>query len=304
MKALNNIKIIGIDHGYGNIKTANTVTPTGIVGSTTRPTFGSNILRYDGMYYSCGEGHKAFISDKASDSDYYLLTLMGVAKELKRVGLTEAEVHIAAGLPLTWVKAQREEFTNYLMRNERVEFEFNDKLYKVHFVGCSVFPQGYTAVIDKLGEMRGVNMLADIGNGTMNIMYITNTRPVASKCWTEKLGVNQCVIRAANAVMDRFGTKIDESIIESVIRYGKADIGDKYLACIKDAVEEYCTEIFGTLRKYEYNPELMRLYVVGGGSCIFKHFVPPSDRVTIISDICATAKGYESLALDKLQKQR
>ena len=36
-------------------------------------------------------------------------------------------------------------------------------------------------------------MLADIGNGTMNIMYITNSRPFASKCWTEKLGVNQCV---------------------------------------------------------------------------------------------------------------
>lgn len=304
MKAFNNIKIIGIDHGYGNIKTANTVTPTGIVASTTRPTFGSNILRYDGMYYSCGEGHKAFVSDKASDSDYYLLTLMGVAKELKRIGLSEADVHLAAGLPLTWVKAQREEFTNYLMRNERVELELNDKLYKVHFVGCSVFPQGYTAVIDKLGEMRGVNMLADIGNGTMNIMYITNTRPVASKCWTEKLGVNQCVIRAANAVMDRFGTKIDESIIESVIRYGKADIGEKYLTCIKNAVKDYCTEIFGALCKYEYNPELMRLYVVGGGSCIFKHFVTTSDRVTIISDICATAKGYESLALDKLQKQR
>ena len=224
MKTLNNIRIIGIDHGYGNIKTANTITLTGVIPSTTRPVFGSNILRCDGMYYSCGEGHKAFISDKSGDNDYYLLTLMGAAKELRRAGISEADVYLAAGLPLTWVKSQRREFTNYLMRNERVEFEFNDRLYKLRFVGCSVFPQGYTAVIDRLAEMRGVNMLADIGNGTMNIMYITNSRPVASKCWTEKLGVNQCVIRAANAVMDRFGTKIDESIIESVLRYGKANM--------------------------------------------------------------------------------
>jgi len=42
--------------------------------------------------------------------------------------------------------------------------------------------------------MAGVNMLADIGNGTMNIMYINSKKPVESKCWTEKLGVNQCVI--------------------------------------------------------------------------------------------------------------
>lgn len=180
METLNNIKIIGIDHGYGNIKTANTITLTGVIPSANRPAFGSNILRCDGMYYGCGEGHKAFISDKSSDNDYYLLTLMGVAKELRRAGISEADVYLAAGLPLTWVKSQRREFTNYLMRNERVEFEFNDRLYKLRFVGCSVFPQGYTAVIDRLSEMRGVNMLADIGNGTMNIMYITNTRPVAS----------------------------------------------------------------------------------------------------------------------------
>ena len=118
MKTLNNIKIIGIDHGYGNIKTVNTITLTGVIPSTTRPVFGSNILRCDGMYYSCGEGHKAFVSDKASDNDYYLLTLMGVAKELRRAGISEADVYLAAGLPLTWVKSQREEFTNYLMRNE------------------------------------------------------------------------------------------------------------------------------------------------------------------------------------------
>ena len=30
MRELNNIKIIAVDHGYGNIKTANTVTPTGV----------------------------------------------------------------------------------------------------------------------------------------------------------------------------------------------------------------------------------------------------------------------------------
>ena len=84
MKTLNNIKIIGIDHGYGNIKTANTITPTGVIPSANRPAFGSNILRCDGMYYSCGEGHKAFISDKSGDNDYYLLTLMGSAKELRR----------------------------------------------------------------------------------------------------------------------------------------------------------------------------------------------------------------------------
>ena len=39
MKHYKYIMIIGIDHGYGNIKTANTVTPTGITKLDAAPTF-------------------------------------------------------------------------------------------------------------------------------------------------------------------------------------------------------------------------------------------------------------------------
>ena len=54
MKELNSIKIIAIDHGYGNIKTANTVTPTGITAYDTEPIFMGNILEYNGRYYRIG----------------------------------------------------------------------------------------------------------------------------------------------------------------------------------------------------------------------------------------------------------
>ena len=109
MKELKNgIKIIGIDHGYGNIKTAGTVTPTGITASDTEPVFAGKILHYDGLHYRMGEGHKEFISDKAQNNDFYLFTLMAIAREQSKNGICEADVHIAAGLPLTWVKTQRE----------------------------------------------------------------------------------------------------------------------------------------------------------------------------------------------------
>ena len=38
MRELRNTKIIAVDHGYGNMKTANTVTPTGIKAYETEPT--------------------------------------------------------------------------------------------------------------------------------------------------------------------------------------------------------------------------------------------------------------------------
>ena len=77
-----------------------------------------------------------------------------------------------------------------------------------------------------------------------------------------------------------------------------------YMDCISSIARQYVAELFSTLRKYEYNPDLMRLYVVGGGGCLIRNFgTYDKSRVTIIDDICATAKGYESLAYMSLKRR-
>ena len=65
--------IIGIDHGYGNIKTAHCCFKTGVAAYDKEPTFKSNLIVYEGRYYLIGEEHKEFISDKMTDNDYYIL---------------------------------------------------------------------------------------------------------------------------------------------------------------------------------------------------------------------------------------
>ena len=82
------------------------------------------------------------------------------------------------------------------MQNKEADFTFRGEDYHVELVGADIFPQGFSAVADRLREFRGVNMLCDIGNGTMNIMYINNGKPVASKCFTEKFGTHQCMLAA------------------------------------------------------------------------------------------------------------
>ena len=304
MREIKNTKIIAVDHGYGNIKTGNTVTPTGITAYETEPIFTGNILEYNGTYYRIGEGHKEFIPDKAMNEDYYLLTLMAVARELNIFSIQEADVHLAAELPLTWIRNQREEFRSYLLQNSEVSYRFNNKDYRIRFVGCSLYPQGYPAIVNRLGDLKGTNFLADIGNGTMNILYINNKKAQESRCWTKKYGVNQCMIAAKNTILDRFGVKIEEATVEQVLRFKAADISAPYLDCITAVARQYVADIFSTLLKYEYNPDLMRLYVVGGGGCLIRNFgMYDESRVTILDDICATAKGYEYLALMSLKRR-
>lgn len=61
MKEINDIFIIGIDSGYGNIKTANCCFPASVAVYDTEPVFKDNLLVYDGRYYLIGEGHKEFL---------------------------------------------------------------------------------------------------------------------------------------------------------------------------------------------------------------------------------------------------
>ena len=58
-----------IDYGYGNIKTANTVTPTDITKLYSAPTFTKNTLFFEGRCYQIGEVSVYSIEDSIAPND-------------------------------------------------------------------------------------------------------------------------------------------------------------------------------------------------------------------------------------------
>ncbi len=302
MIKFNETYIIGIDHGYGNLKTANTVTASGVKVHDIELPFKKEHLEYDGKFICIGENHKSFTADKTTDMDNYYLTLYGIAKELSLVGITEANVHLAVGLPLMWYSEQRDRFSEYMLQNEKVVFIYNGKQYIVHIESVSVYPQGYCAVYDRLKDMNGVNMIADIGNGTMNIMKVIVHKVITDSCRTEKLGVEKCVIEIRNALMNKFHEDIDESIIKKFLMNTEQELPQDYEKVMRSCTEEYCKSILNALYKYDYNSRLMKLYVVGGGAVVMNNHNVNPPNVTFITDVCANAKGYECQAKRKLRK--
>ena len=297
MKTFNDFKIIGIDHGYGNIKTANCCFQTGVTGYDSEPLFTKDMLVYDGRYYLIGEGHKEFVAEKHTDNDYYCLTLVAIAKELKTEGLTEADVVIAAGLPLTWTSGQKKEFADYLMQRETVEFVYQHTAYCVHIKDVKIYPQGYSAIVPYKSELKGLNMLADIGNGTMNTLYLVNGRPQSGHMYTEKFGTYQCTLAIREGFMRQTRRELNDYLIDEVLRTGTADIPQEDLDIITRIAEEYVADIFRRLREHGYDQNTMKLYVCGGGGCLVKNFYKGNpERISFIDDICAAAKGYEYLA--------
>ena len=297
MKDFKNKVIIGIDHGYGNIKTANHIFKTGVMEYDAEPLFTKDMLVYGGKYYTIGEGHKEFKAEKQNDDDYYVLTLAAIAMELKDNDLTEADVFIAAGLPLTWTSGQKSEFAEYLTKNEKVSFVFRKVRYRIRIVGAKIYPQGYAAVAGFAGSMKGVNMVADIGNGTMNTLTIINGAPQQGRMFTEKFGTHQCTLAVRERFMRQTRREIDDAIIEEVLINGKPNLSDDDLKIIKATATEYVNNIFRRLREHGYDDKSTTLYVTGGGGCLVKNFYAyDKNRVFFVDDICAAAKGYEHMA--------
>ena len=50
----NKIEVIGIDHGWSNIKTSSQVFVTGVKEITTEPALFDGVLEYKGRYYKVG----------------------------------------------------------------------------------------------------------------------------------------------------------------------------------------------------------------------------------------------------------
>ena len=292
--------ILGVDHGYGNMKTAHRIFPASVEKEVQ---LGATALEYKGKEYGIGGGHKEFQVQKTHDEDYWILTLAAIAEELKFRGKHEAAMHIAAGVPLFWVKEQKESFREYLMRERETDFMYNGESYHIRIADVSIHPQGYAAFINYDGDTRGNTVLADIGNGTMNVAFMQNGKPLAGKIFTEQFGVYQCMKKARNEVMRNCQCEVPDHIIEEVFRKGTADVPERYIKAINDVAKVYTRQVFSKLREYGYHEDMMKLYVIGGGGCLIKNFAEyDQSRVIIIRDICATAKGYEVLALQTLKR--
>ena len=190
------------------------------------------------------------------------------------------------------------------MQNKTIDFKFKGVDYHITIAGVDIFPQGYSAIASRVSEISVMNMLADIGNGTMNIMNINNGNPDIQNCFTEKFGTHQCTLKIKENMMKKHHANIDENIITDFLCTGTADVLEDYLVTMRETAKEYVSEIFRRLREHNYNPNLMKLHIVGGGGCLVKNFTDfDKKRVYINDDICATAKGYEYLA-DLILKSR
>ncbi|GFH91006.1 hypothetical protein IMSAGC002_02258 [Lachnospiraceae bacterium] len=211
---------------------------------------------------------------------------------------------LAVGLPLAWAKSQAADFKKYLMQEQELFFSFRKESYRVHLCGVEVFPQGFAAVCNA-GVMKGFNMIADIGNGTMNVMQIIDGRPLEKSLVTDKFGVSICIKEIQKELSKPAGESIPEIVIEPILINGLQCRNDVTAKTVERIATRYTEDILKRLVDYGYKENLVHLYVIGGGGCLLRYYsnIASKGNVTFIEDICANAKGYEYLAMQKQRRQ-
>ena len=292
-----NTIVLGIDHGWANMKTFNEVFTSGVKEITTAPAMYNDTLEYNGKIYKIGGKRLEVKSTKVEDDNYYLLTLAAIAKELSFRRINRANVLLAVGLPLTRFGEEKDDFIKYLSQNKELSFRYEKRQYHVTIEKISVYPQCYGAVADRIYLFPQKQLVVDIGSWTVDIMPIINRSPDESVCVTQPHGIITCMNEINKECVKQLNEEIDEHDILQVILNGAEHLPDKYRVIIENKLREYCQRIYYNIRELGYNMELTPITFVGGGAGVMKRYGEMNQKnISYIDDVRANAKGYEYLA--------
>lgn len=287
-------RIIGIDHGYGYIKTVHHEFRTGVQEFHTEPPIMQRVVKYNGTYYSVGGSRQNVRLVKWQDENYWVMTLAAVAEELGND--TDCDVILAVGLPLTRFGAEKAEFKKYLMRGI-VDFEYQSRPYKINIVDVMVFPQGYSAVADKLNAYRGLTVICDMGSWTVDILPLENGTPNMNRITTLDNGVIKAMNTINEELRREFGGGVDEIMIQDLMMGGYVQLPYKYRNRIIEGLNGYAGDILSKLKELGFNTETTPFIFTGGGAVIIKLYGDyDKDMTEFMEDIHANAKGYERIA--------
>lgn len=100
------------------------------------------------------------------------------------------------------------------------------------------------------------------------------------------------------------GEDIPEMLIEPLLRNGLQGRTDNIAKKVEYIAKRYTENIRKRLVDYGYKEGLVHLYVIGGGGCLLRNYSDLAEKAeaTFITDICANAKGYETLTEKKLRR--
>ena len=293
--------IIGVDHGYAAMKTAHFSFHTGLVAHEHEPYTLNNVLEYGGKYYVVGSGRQPLQKDKTQTEDYYLLTLAAIAKEMAyRNAGTAADIHLAAGLPLTSFGRDKKAFRDYLCRGGKpVSFRYEGQDYVITISKVSLYPQGYAAVLTQGSLLDEPSVIvADIGGWTVDLMRLDNGVPNASTCRSLELGMIRCIDETKEQIRRDVGLSVTDAQVERVLAGKACSMDEDARSIIQRQGRLYTERLLSSVMESGFDLKAIPVIMLGGGAAVVKGNVSEQDglcRVFALIDDRVNAEGFERI---------
>ena len=295
--------LIAIDHGNKQMKTIHSRPfVSGLMESTTRP-FGSDILEYQGKFYSLSNQRIPYKRDKTEDDRFFILTLFGIAEELRlkeRYGEEVVHVSLAVGLPPAHYGSQNQSFVQYFLGRGIVNFQFHDNPYTVYIEDVRCYPQAFAAAVtmmDKLLDKPKV-LIIDIGGFTADYLMMRSGRADLSICDSLENGVILLYNRIRAKTNSEYDILLEETDIDSILKGNKGSYPQAVVSLVENLAQDFVNDLANSLRERMLDLMSGMVVFVGGGAILLRRVIETSGKVgnpLFVEDINANAKGYEFL---------
>lgn len=171
--------LVPVDTGNKQIKTPRHIFTAGLTCHDSYPPFGKDVIQYKGKYYTLSDQRVPYMRDKTADERYFILSLFGIACELRDAGLdTEERVNVVLllGLPPAHFGTQEERYRSYFHEYGQIDFRFNDQPVSLFISEVRVYPQAYAAIAPMISQLQGYSkaLVVDIGGYTADILKISS----------------------------------------------------------------------------------------------------------------------------------
>ena len=221
--------IVGFDDGYQLGKTANFIFDNGVhLFGSVEPTLKENTLFYDGDYFKVGEGRAAITEDKISDDTARLRTMAGIAMELGKEKIYEADIILAVGLPFSNYGRDKLKLVDYYNRQSALRFSYEGEDYSVTIAKVIVCPQCYSAIASRLGNMKGDYLIVDIGSKTTDVVYVHDGLPIESRSITIEKAVVKWIKEIQHDMKIQTGKEIPEHEVMKIVLKEDSNLPSAY----------------------------------------------------------------------------
>ena len=301
--------VMSIDTGNKMMKTNHFIFHSGIKRKEQKILPGEEGIFFKGINYLESNQRISYLEDKTIDDRYYILTLLGVAKELEKEGI-ETGIHeggiipiqLLVGLPPGDYGKQIRKFREYFWRQGKtVYFSYKGTPYRIRYESVNVYMQGYSAYILVANQLylqeQPKVLLIDIGGFTVD--YLLVRYGVVDRTRIDSLPevIIMLYKRIMVGIRQRFNLYLEETDIDNILFKRKTPYSELVIRRTFEIAAEYMSDLLGSFLEFGIDFRTTVTVFVGGGTVLLKDIIDEvwkryHSTYYVLDDPKANVKGF------------